>query len=140
MTDCPSKLTIGANLIVSIDVYLLRTAFMPVNVAESYERPRMFGEGLETDEEKSLRERKSAVLKLFEIVGLRPQAGVMVDHEKSERELQENALQISHMSQTKPKKHLEIVGDGEEVEVEDGEDLSKSDLDVIYKRYEEHSF
>ncbi|KAJ3890429.1 DNA repair protein RAD5 [Lentinula edodes] len=138
MTDCPSKLTIGADLIVSVDVYLLRTAFMPVNVAESDERPRMFGEGIETDEEKSLRERKSAVLKLFEIVGLRPQAGVMVGHEKSERELQEDALQISHMSQTKPKKHLEIVGDGEEVEVEDGEDLSKSDLDVIYKRAQHH--
>ncbi|KAF8831949.1 hypothetical protein HHX47_DHR1000904 [Lentinula edodes] len=138
MTDCPSKLTIGANLIVSVDVYLLRTAFMPVNVAESDERPRMFGEGLETDEEKRLRERKSAVLKLFEIVGLKPQAGVVVGHEKSERELQEDALQISHMSQTKPKKHLEIVGDGEEVEVEDGEDLSKSDLDVIYKRAQHH--
>ncbi|KAJ3814435.1 DNA repair protein RAD5 [Lentinula aff. lateritia] len=138
MTDCPSKLTIGANLIVSVDVYLLRTAFIPVNIAESDERPRMFGEGLETDEEKSLRERKSAVLKLFEIVGLRPQVGVMVGHEKLERELQEDALQISHTSQTKPKKHLEIVGDGEEVEVEDGEDLSKSDLDVIYKRAQHH--
>jgi DNA repair protein RAD5 len=27
----------------------------------------------------------------------------------------------------------EIVGDGEEIEVDDGEDLSENDLDMIYK-------
>ncbi|KAJ4485680.1 RAD5-like protein [Lentinula aciculospora] len=138
MTDCPSKLTIGTNLIVSVDVYLLRTAFVPVNVTVSDDRPRtMFEEGLETDEEKSLRERKSAILRLFEVIGIRPQAGVTVDWEKSEREHQEDASQRTHISH-KPTKHVEVVGDGEEIEVEDGKDLSKSDLDIIYKRAQYH--
>ncbi|KAJ3731911.1 DNA repair protein RAD5 [Lentinula guzmanii] len=138
MTDCPSKLSTGANLIVSVDVYLLRTAFIPVNTTGGDDRSRaMFGEGLETDEEKSLRERKSAILKLFEVVGLRPQAGVTDDRRKSEREVQENDSQRVQASR-KLKKHVEIVGDDEEIEVEDGEDLSKSDLDIIYKRAQYH--
>lgn len=127
MTDCPKKLTTGANLIVSVDAYLLPSAFIPLNLTGD-DRPRvMFGEGLETDEERTLRERKSAVVKLFEVVGLRPGT--------SERELQEEALQ-----KTTRKKHVEIVGDGEEIEVEDGEDLSRKDLDIIYKRYEARLF
>ncbi|KAJ3983293.1 RAD5-like protein [Lentinula detonsa] len=138
MTDCPSKLSTGANLIVSVDVYLLRTAFIPVNTTGGDDHKRaMFVEGLETDEEKSLRERKSAILKLFEVVGLRPQAGVTDDRRKSEREVQENDSQRVKASR-KLKKHVEIVGDDEEIEVEDGEDLSKSDLDIIYKRAQYH--
>ncbi|KAJ4002206.1 SNF2 family N-terminal domain-containing protein [Lentinula boryana] len=138
MTDCPSKLTTGANLIVSVDVYLLRTAFIPVNTTGGDDRSRaIFVEGLETDEEKSLRERKSAILKLFEVVGLRPQAGVTDDQKKSEREVQGNDSQRTQASR-KLKKHVEIVGDDEEIEVEDGEDLSKSDLDIIYKRAQYH--
>jgi DNA repair protein RAD5 len=34
-----------------------------------------------------------------------------------------------------PKRVKEIVGDGEEVEVEAGEELSKNDINLIYKRY-----
>ena len=55
---------------------------------------------------------------------------------KSENESQEEVLQKVQIPQQKAKKHMEIVGDGEEIEVEDGEDLSKSDLDVIYRRYD----
>ncbi|KAJ3978119.1 DNA repair protein RAD5 [Lentinula raphanica] len=137
MTDCPPRLTTGANLIVSVEVYLLRTAFAPVSATGSDDRPTiMFREGLETEEEKALRERKGAVLKLFEVVGLRPQAGVAVDGEKPERRLQDT-LQRTQASK-KPKKHVELVGDGEEIEVEDGEDLSKNDLNIIYKRAQHH--
>lgn len=39
------------------------------------------------------------------------------------------------MAQRKTKKVKEIVGDGEEIEVEDAEDLSKNDIDQIYKRF-----
>ncbi|KAF9074978.1 SNF2 family N-terminal domain-containing protein [Rhodocollybia butyracea] len=141
MTDCPSKLTVGANLIVSIDVYLLASAFKPMDLTGDEDRPVMFSEGLETLGEKSLRERKSAVLKLFNVIGLRPQAGANVDRETSPREIQEEALaalQGTQVNQQKVKKHIEIVGDGEEIEVEDGENLSKSDLDIIYKRAQHH--
>lgn len=134
MTDCPLKLTTGANLIVSIEVYLLPAAFISANTTGDDDRPRvMFGEGLETSEEKSLRERKSAILRLFDVIGLRSQSGTTVEGGISEQELQKEALQKPQASK---KKHVEIVGDGEEIEVEDGEDLSKNDLDIIYKRYE----
>ncbi|KIK70544.1 hypothetical protein GYMLUDRAFT_148103 [Collybiopsis luxurians FD-317 M1] len=139
LTDCPSKLTVGASLIVSIDVYLLPSAFTPVRPTGGDDRPRvMFGEGLETEEEKALRERKSAVLKLFDVIGLKPHAGCTIDQENLENEHQEEVLEKTRASQQNPKKHVEIVGDGEEIEVEDGEDLSKSDLDVIYRRAQHH--
>lgn len=38
------------------------------------------------------------------------------------------------MAQHQTKKVKEIVGDGEEIEVEEAEELSKNDIDAIYKR------
>lgn len=134
MTDCPDKLTTGASLIVSVDIYMLPSAFNPTSKASrSQDTPKaMFGEGMETIDETNLRERKTSILKLFEVVGLKPQAGVNVKSRKTDEQLHEEALKI--FSQRKTKKVTEIVGDGEEIEVDDEEDLSKNDLDMIYKR------
>ncbi|KAK7465321.1 DNA helicase rad5 [Stygiomarasmius scandens] len=133
MTDCPEKLTTGADLMVTVDIYLLPSAFAAVKSNHSDDRPTFFfNEGAETLEEKNLRERKSAVLKLFEVVGLRPQAGVNLGGLKSDAELKEEASKV--LSQPKAKKVKEYVGDGEEIEVEEGEEVSKNDLDMIYKK------
>jgi len=134
MTDCPEKLTTGADLMVTVDIYLLPSAFAAVKSNHSDDRPTFFfNEGAETLEEKNLRERKSAVLKLFEVVGLRPQAGVNLGGLKSDAELKEEASKV--LSQPKTKRVKEYVGDGEEIEVEEGEEVSKNDLDMIYKKY-----
>ncbi|KAF5392416.1 hypothetical protein D9757_002302 [Collybiopsis confluens] len=138
MTDCPSKLAVGASFIVSIDVYLRPSAFTPIKSTNSDNRPRVvFGEGLETEDEKLLRERKNAVLQLFEVVGIKPQAGYSTNKIEPDPAPQEE-LQKTDTTQKGSEKRVEIVGDGEEVEVEDGEDLSKADLDVIYKRAQHH--
>ena len=71
----------------------------------------------------SLRERKNAVVKLLEVVGLKPQAGA---------DLQEEALKATLVRPIKKVK--EIVGDGEEIELEDTEVLSDNDIDVIYQK------
>ena len=69
----------------------------------------------------SLRQRKNAVVKLLEVVGLKPQAGA---------DLQEETLRATH--ERPSKKVKEIVGDGEEIELEDAEVLSDNDIDAIY--------
>ncbi|THV06582.1 hypothetical protein K435DRAFT_645293 [Dendrothele bispora CBS 962.96] len=133
MTDCPEKLTTGADLMVTVDIYLLPSAFTEAKTTRSDDRPTFyFNESAETQEEKNLRERKSAVLKVFEVVGLRPQAGVNLGGLKSDAELKQEASEI--LSQPKAKKVKEYVGDGEEIEVEEGEEVSKNDLDTIYKK------
>jgi hypothetical protein len=73
----------------------------------------------------SLRERKSAIEKLLEVVGLKPQAG-------AKTQMREEALKIT--CERPVKKVREIVGDGEEIELEDAEVLSKSDIDAIYQK------
>lgn len=132
MTDCPERLSTGASLIVTIDVYMLPAAFVPVGHATSEDRSKLhFGEGSETQGELDLRERKSAILKMFEVLGLKPQAEAIQRGGKQEGELHQNAPMQLGKQKVKAK---EIVGDGEEIEVEEEETLSKNDLDMIYEK------
>ncbi|KIY73614.1 hypothetical protein CYLTODRAFT_416990 [Cylindrobasidium torrendii FP15055 ss-10] len=123
MTDCPERLSTGASLIVTVDVYMLPSAFSSRSV-EPLKDDFMWKEGDETSEEINLRERKVALLKLFKQIGLKPRSGANVKLSKADTKL----------NVSKPKRKTEIVGDGEEVEVDDEEDLSKSDLDMIYQK------
>ena len=78
----------------------------------------------------SLRDRKNAILKLFDLTGLKPQAGASVKGKKS-------TVPPRPQKDAPPrpvKKTTEIVGDGEEIEVEDTEELSKNDIDAIYNK------
>lgn len=103
----------------------------------------MFNEGAETVEEQELRERKQSLLKLFDAVNLRPVRGNGVLGKKSDVELsQDEILTMAEASAQSPAPPLkpqevrkEIVGDGEEVEVDPGEDLDENQLTMIYNRY-----
>lgn len=131
MTDCPEKLSTGADLIVSVEVYILPSAFTSPLAQPGSDRPKgMFNESMETPEERSLRERKSCILRMFAVLGLKPQAGAQLSTRKED--LTKDASKKP--SKSKGKTITEIVGDGEEVEVDDSEDLSKTDLDMIYKK------
>jgi DNA repair protein RAD5 len=85
-----------------------------------------------------LRERKQAIVKLFDLVGLKPQAGANVKGKSAEFNVTE---EVSKKSAKRPvKKIKEIVGDDEEIEVEDTEDLSRNDIEAIYTRCYPFSF
>jgi len=102
----------------------------------------MFDEGAETAEERELRERKQSLLKLFDAVNLRPVRGSGVLGKKKDPELSHDEIlkmaEVSTQSPTPPPKpqdvRREIVGDGEEIEVEPGEDLNENQLAMIYNR------
>ncbi|KAJ6541849.1 SNF2 family N-terminal domain-containing protein [Mycena capillaripes] len=133
MMDCPEKLSTGATLIITADVYMLHAAFTASKSAGDDRPTVMFSEGVETLDEQMLRERKASILKLFDVLNLRPQAGANFTGRKSDEEIHEEAMKkISQ--RTKPKKVTEIVGDGEEIEVEEGEELTENDLDMIYHK------
>ncbi|KAJ7242607.1 P-loop containing nucleoside triphosphate hydrolase protein [Mycena haematopus] len=132
MMECPEKLSTGATLIVTANVYMLPTAFKASKL-ETEDRPTvMFSEGAETLDEQMLRERKASILKLFDVLNLRPQAGANFSGRKTDEEIHEDAMK--KIAQRKSKKVTEIVGDGEEIEVDDEEELSENDLDMIYKK------
>lgn len=128
--DCPDRLTTGVSVILSVEVYLLQAAFQPIKVDKKEKEDSTYArEGAESIEEVVLRERKNAVVQLFEMVSLRPHAGVNAKGRKSEKEILKQVERSATMTKTK-----EIVGDGEEIEVDDSEQLADGDLEMIYKK------
>lgn len=96
----------------------------------------MFNPGQETQDERTLRERKAALLSLFEAVNLRPHGEAHVqDDGNTQKELDNTAKRLTQHPRGTKQKRTEIVGDCEEVEVEEGEELSDNELDVIYKKW-----
>ena len=62
-------------------------------------------------------------MKLLEVVGLKPQAGT---------DFKEENIKVTLKRPIKKVK--EIVGDGEEIELEDAEVLSENDIGAIYQK------
>ncbi|KAH9929764.1 SNF2 family N-terminal domain-containing protein [Fomitopsis serialis] len=145
VVDCPTTLHSGADLILSLSIYIKASAFRaPSTSAEDQQKERvMFDEGKETGEEQMLRERKQALLKMFKVLDLKPRKGsdfTRKPHGKLDQ-MDLEMLSQRHVAneKSKPKKETELVGDGEEVEVEEeGEELSDNELDLIYKRAQQN--
>ncbi|KAG2138689.1 SNF2 family N-terminal domain-containing protein [Suillus bovinus] len=139
VVDCPATLHSGADLIVSLSVYVRASAFKPPSTSAEGPPTTMFNQGQETQDEQTLRERKSALLSLFEALNLRPCRGAHVQDNGNMGSGSNgmNKKLTQHPGGAKKKK-IEIVGDGEEVEVEEGEELSDNELDVIYKKAQKH--
>lgn len=98
----------------------------------------MFNEGQETVDEQILRERKSSLIHLFDILSLKPTSRGDFSRRRT-KDLSQEELKLLTQKQSghKSKKgaHTEIVGDGEEILVEgDEEDLSENQLNLIYKK------
>ncbi|KAI0068064.1 hypothetical protein BV25DRAFT_1793364 [Artomyces pyxidatus] len=143
--ECPAALHSGANIIVSLSIYIKASAFKTLNTASNPPKA-MFNEGHETSDEQVLRERKSSLLHLFDVLGLKPVDGSDMSkiRQRADGLLgDDDLMQLTQRPSTSGKLsksvRTEIVGDGEEVEVEaDGEDLSNNELDMIYKRAQQN--
>jgi len=131
--DCPEVLQSGADLIVSLSVYLRASAFKNPNLSKDEPSPKvLFNEGQETPNEQYLRERKNSLHHLFRAVGLKPRRGHQVSEQDAKKGGNDSVLAPERRKGTA---RTEIVGDGEEIEVEDGEELTENDLNLIYKRW-----
>lgn len=136
MVDCPATLHSGADLIVSLSVYVRAAAFKPPSTSVEESPKNIFNQGQETQDERTLRERKAALLSLFEAVNLRARGGARDQDEGDKENGSDDMVKQStqHHEGAKHKK-TEIVGDGEEIEVEEDDELSDNELDVIYKKW-----
>ncbi|KDQ63171.1 hypothetical protein JAAARDRAFT_119545 [Jaapia argillacea MUCL 33604] len=144
MIDCPTTLHSGADLIVSLSVYIRASAFKPRAASSEEPTKVIFNEGQETLDEQILRERKSSLLRLFDMVGLKPVRGSVsrpgkdLDSRLSDDDIR-NLAQRPEKSKSTVK--AEVGGDGEEVEAEaegEGEELSENQLNLIYKKAQEN--
>lgn len=79
-----------------------------------------------------MRERKASIVKLFDAVGLQPQAGARVKTKIFNRKYEDAIDSLAKRKNGKTKK--ELVGDGEEIEVDASEELSGNDLNLIYQK------
>ncbi|EKM83939.1 hypothetical protein AGABI1DRAFT_67033 [Agaricus bisporus var. burnettii JB137-S8] len=133
MTDCPEKLKTGMSLMVTLHIYLHPDAFKPLRMSSrDVDGGFTYNEGYETQEENFLRERKAAILKLFDAVGLRAQAGARCKGKKYSQKVEDTIGNLAQRTGGKTKK--ELVGDGEEIEVDSTEELSNNDLSLIYRK------
>jgi DNA repair protein RAD5 len=136
MIDCPAILHSGGDLIISLSAYILPPAFKPFTTKMGDIRNIIFDENRETHDEQALRERKRSLLHLFDAVGLRP----VVDSSCSNRRAGQVKNERVNRVHRERKVRIEVVGDGEEIEVEDAEELSENELDVIYQRWDQQFF
>ncbi|TFK56768.1 hypothetical protein OE88DRAFT_1650222, partial [Heliocybe sulcata] len=142
MIDCPANLHSGADLIISLSVYMRASAFQAPSISSREPVKAMLNEGQEYQDEQSLRERKTALLRLFDAIGLRPRrgnagrsTGKHVEASLSDSDLKQASQRPGGNARPSKPKRVEIVGDGEEIEVEgDEEELSEDQLNVIYNR------
>ena len=153
MLDCPDRLYTGADLLVSLSLHILPSAFKrykaKVNTNPSTGKISFFDkEGVETDEEKVLRNRKLSLQNLFKKLDLRPREGpsppvIEVGEDQKENIPPEGTPRPSQIVCSGSRKglgngcaHNHQHGHGHDSEEEeDGEVLSDGDLRVIYKRF-----
>ena len=127
MVDCPAKLTTGADLILSLSVYIKSAAFRPPSPSQDDKAKAMFDEGQETEAEQTLRERKHSLITLFKRIGLRPRRG----HSKSSGKLNQQELEL--LSKVPKPTQVKKLVNGED---DDGEgDVSEEQINLIYKKY-----
>jgi DNA repair protein RAD5 len=143
MVDCPNPLQVGAEMIISLNLYIKTSAFTIPSTSGSGStsgKSRTYlNEGEETLDEQMMRGRKTALNRMFKVLGLRPQitGGASnkqaLEHRQTAAGLTTAGDKDKKPARSKPK--TEIVGDGEEVEIdEDDGELTENQLDLIYKK------
>ncbi|KAI0363760.1 hypothetical protein BV20DRAFT_957615 [Pilatotrama ljubarskyi] len=134
MVECPEKLTTGADLIVSLSVYIKASAFKSPSLV-SEEKPKvMFNEGQETEVEQILRERKSSLISLFKRINLRPRKGSDL-YKKKKLDQGDLELLTQRPGAPKPRPATQAgAGDEEEEEA----DITEEELNLIYKKAQQN--
>ena len=145
--DCPKPLRTGSNVVLSLKVYMLPSAFQSSMLkpgigssGDKTDRLRWHEEGKETYDEQILRERKVSLLRLFETVNMRPVRSTR-NRRRTQVILPLDGSTVSAANGSKPQRITngttrEIIGDdedAEEVEVE-GEELTDQQVTNIYTK------
>ena len=131
MVDCPQKLSTGADMILSVSVYMKPSAFKPPKLSTDDKAKVMFNEGHETEAEQILRERKRALVNLFKQIHLKPRKGNTL-RAGSKLDQQDLELLTQRPGVAKPIQ-TGSTGNGDD---DDGEgDITEEQINLIYKKY-----
>lgn len=134
VVDVPTKVMTGVDIIVTLQVFILPSAFKtPDNSGSDNGQSFFFQEGTETIDETVLRHRKDSIIKLFKKLGLKPVAGASLDGVKPKKRLADALNQRKPPSnQGKGKENALEIHDPEEEE--EGEELEATVVENIYSK------
>ncbi|KAH9849280.1 SNF2 family N-terminal domain-containing protein [Lenzites betulinus] len=132
MVECPDRLATGADLIVSLSVYIKASAFRPPSVSSDEKGKVMFNEGQETEDEQILRERKTSLVSLFKRINLKPRKG---NNLKSRLDKADLALLTQVPNAAKTRNPTQS-GNGEDDDEES--DITDEQLNMIYKKAQQN--
>lgn len=140
----PDRLRTNDTVYLQLRCYLLKDAFEAANFVKPLDDNRQTGrfEARETQDERALRLRQVALVKLFDEIGLHP-SRVNVTTEKHKRKglLQavDAAEQYEQLSTQSPKGTKPQDADNSD-EAEEGQELEQDQLDSLYKKAQSFDF
>lgn len=137
------RLRVNDNIYLQIQAFMLRSAFDSHNFVKPADDNRETGFFLEKEstEEKDLRLRQVALVKLFDEINLQPKTtNTTTAKHKKQGILQaaETAEQQEKAKKNKPK--VEGTSTPQSEEDEDGEELEEDQLDMLYKKAQQFDF
>ncbi|KAF2734464.1 hypothetical protein EJ04DRAFT_576865 [Polyplosphaeria fusca] len=135
----PDRVRTGDTIYLQLRGYMLPTAFDKKGLKRmDSNREVTLYEEKESEEEKNLRLRQVAMVKLFDAVALSPQQR----NETAEKQKREALLQAAEKAEQKPKKNgaAEPGSSPPSDEAEEGEELEQDQLDSLYKKAQSFDF
>lgn len=134
----PDRVRVNDTIYLQLRCYMLAEAFKESSLSElgdDNRTPRLFEEQ-ETEEEKALRLRQIALVKLFDEIGLSPTSL----NETSARHKKEGLLQAAETPDHQAKNGSTQAKDASDSEDNDGEKLEQDQLDTLYKKAQAFDF
>ncbi|KAF2666961.1 DNA repair protein, RAD5 [Microthyrium microscopicum] len=141
----PNRIKTGDDLILQLHCYLLKTAFGSFGFGRmDSNRERNIFEAQESSEERDLRLRQIALVKLFEEIHLTPSSG----HHQDEGQKREGIIQVAEkiteagvqkIGDTSKQTENDPASPSSDV-AENGEELEQDQLDALYKKAQAFDF
>jgi DNA repair protein RAD5 len=142
----PERLKTGDTIYLQLRVYMLKGAFARENKLKPLDSNRQIGqfEAKESDEERRLRLRQVALVKLFEEINLQPtKANAQAAAANRKALLEAAELAEKKQPQTSPSSAKTTKNDGGSSppsEEEEGQELEQDQLDSLYKKAQSFDF
>ncbi|KAI1793150.1 SNF2 family N-terminal domain-containing protein [Ganoderma leucocontextum] len=133
VVECPAKLTTGADLILSLSIYMKPSAFRSPSCSSEDKAKAMFNEGQETEAEQILRERKRSLISLFKRINLKPRKGNN-SVGRAGAKLDQQDLEL--LTQQRPGA-VKPTQSGNAEDDEEG-DITEEQIDLIYKKAQQN--
>ncbi|RSL60213.1 DNA repair protein RAD5 [Fusarium duplospermum] len=137
----PERLRTSDTVFLQLRCFILNSAFFDRSFQLADDRSAVFFEQNETTDEKNLRQRQFALVKLFEEINLQPTVT-----NAAAKDSRKGLLQAAEQDEEKQKDPKKTTTNGKEVpssnssDTEEGEELEQDQLDALYKKAQSFDF